>query len=195
MKKTLLYLFAITAFTACSTPPAKKVVVMASGKINAAGDVLTYEPGTQHNETSINLQGDKLTVKNGSDSKDYPVTEAGTWLLNLQKDTLIGSVQNYGESDSREGSITQEALMERMDSLRQLTLGTNVSAAKKNHFLEPGSLKKISAEDNAIIVGPFKGMPASLTPGKDGKTPEVYKFITNNDARETLGRLEKMLKQ
>ena len=30
---------------------------------------------------------------------------------------------------------------------------------------------------------------------KDGKVPEVYKFVTNKDARETIGRLEKMLKQ
>lgn len=197
MKKSLLFIVVAAAFAACSSPkpPARKVVVMASGKISATGDVLSYEPGTQHNETSIELLGDKLTVKTGAESRDYPVAEAGTWLLNLQKDTLIGSYQNYGGEASREGSITQEAMMERMDSLKQLMVGANISAAKKNHFVAPASITKINGESNTIVVGPFKGMPASLTPDKEGKVPEVYKFITNTDARETLTRLEKMLKQ
>ena len=179
---------------ACSSTPQKKVVVMASGKLSVNGDVVSFEPGTQHNEQTITLKGDKLTVTDPSGSKDYAVTEPGTWLLNLKKDTLIGSFQVFGEAGTREGRITHEQMMQRMDSLQQLMTGANVTAARKNHFLAPNDLKKITSADNAIVVGPFKGMPASLEPDKKGNIPEVYKFISNKDARETLDRLEKMLK-
>jgi len=74
-------------------------------------------------------------------------------------------------------------------------VGANVSEMKKNFFLAPQHLKLISTADNTILVGPFKGMPASLQPDKDVNIPEVYKFVTNKDARETLDRLEKLLKQ
>ncbi len=167
---------------------------MASGKLSISGDAVTLEPGTQHNEETITLMGDKLSVIGPEGTRDYPVTETGSFLLNLKKDTLIGGFQPFGEASTREGRITQEQLTERMDSLQQLMTGTNASDAKKNYFLAPGDLKRISAADNAILVGPFKGMPASLTADKDGKVPEVYKFITNKDARETLERLDKMLK-
>ncbi|MBC6491152.1 hypothetical protein ACFSQD_14670 [Flavihumibacter stibioxidans] len=194
MKNVFLGLSALVMLAACSSAPQKKVVVMSSGKINVTGDAVSFDPGTQHNEQTITLKGDKLTVTDPSGSKDYAVTEPGTWLLNLKKDTLIGSFQAFGEAGSREGRITQEQMMERMDSLKQLMVGANISAARKNHFLAPGDFKKITTADNAIIVGPFKGMPASLEPDKKGNIPEVYKFISNKDARETLDRLEKMLK-
>ncbi len=195
--KLIHFLFAAVFLCSCSShqAPGKKVVVMSSGKVTVAGDIVTLEPGTQHNETPVTLAGTKLTVKAGGDSKDYEVPEAGTWLLNLKKDTLIGSIQNYGGESTREGSISQEVMMERMDSLKALMQGTNVSAARKNHFAAPGQLIKINGEDNTVIVGPFKGIPASLTPDHAGKIPEVYKFISNKDARETLDKLEKLLKQ
>ncbi|GAO42852.1 lipoprotein [Flavihumibacter petaseus] len=195
MKKIFYFTAAVAFLAACSTPATKKVVVMASGKITPNGDVVQFEPGTQHNEATLTITGDKITVKSGNDSKEYPVPETGSWLLNLQKDTLIGSVQNYGGEATREGNITQELLMERMDSLKQLIQGANVTPARKNHFLAPNSLKKITSDDNTIIVGPFRGMPASLSPDSKGNVPEVYKFITVDDARQTLDKLEKMLKQ
>lgn len=197
MKKLLFGSIAALAFAACSTPPQKNVVVMASGKftVSPTGDAIQFEPGTQHNEQIISLKGDKITLNNGSTTKDLTVTEPGVYLLNLKNDTLIGSLQAFGDASTREGRITQEELMNRMDSLQQLMVGTNVSAEKKNHYLAPGDFKKISSKDNAIVVGPFRGIPASLTPDKDGNVPEVYKFITNKDARAILDRLTKMLKE
>lgn len=170
---------------------------MASGKFTVSpnGDAIQFEPGTQHNEQVINLKGDKITLTNAGANKELTVSEPGVYLLNLKNDTLIGSLQAFGDASTREGRITQDVLMERMDSLQQLMQGTNVSAEKKNHFLAPGDFKKISSKDNAIIVGPFRGIPASLSPDKDGAIPEVYKFITNKDARATLDRLTKMLKE
>ena len=168
---------------------------MASGKIKVEGETISFEPGYQHNEATVTIKGDKLVINSGGVSKDYPVATAGTWLLNLQNDTLIGSFQSFGEASTREGKITQDQLQQRMDSLQQLMVGANVSAAKKNFFLAPKDLKQVSSAENVIIVGPFKGMPASLQPDKDGNIPEVYKFVTNKDARETLDRLGRLLKQ
>lgn len=185
----------IVLLAACTAAPEKKVVVMASGKLTINGDAIKIEPGTTHNEATISVKGDKITVEGFNGAGSFPVTEAGTYLLNLKKDTLIGGYQSFGEASTREARISQEILMERMDSLKQLMVGANVSEARKNNFLAPGQLKKISAMDNAILVGPYKGLPASLEADKEGKVPEVYKFVTNKDARETIGRLEKMLKQ
>ncbi len=197
MKKLLFGSIALLGLAACSTPPQKKVVVMASGKFTVSqnGDAIQFEPGTQHNEEVINLKGDKITLNNGGTTKDISVAEPGVYLLNLKNDTLIGSLQVFGDASTRESRITQEELMTRMDSLQQLMVGSNVTPERKNHYLAPGDFKKISAEDNAIVVGPYRGIPASLSPDADGKVPEVYKFITNKDARATLDRLTKMLKE
>ncbi|ULQ52277.1 hypothetical protein [Flavihumibacter fluvii] len=195
MHKLFIGLSTLVVLAACSSAPAKKVVVMASGKLDVTGETINYEAGTQHNEATVTLTGDKLVVKSGAASKEYSVPSAGTWLLNLQNDTLIGGYQSFGDAASREAKITQDQLQQRMDSLQQLMVGSNISAAKKNFFLAPQDLKLISTADNAILVGPFKGMPASLQPDKDGNVPEVYKFVSNKDARETLNRLEKLLKQ
>jgi hypothetical protein len=84
--------------------------------------------------------------------------------------------------------------MARMDSLKNLMVGTGVTAEKKNYFIPPMQIQKITTDQNAIIRGAFRGIPASIEP-IDGKVPEVYKFITNKDARETLDRLQKMIAQ
>jgi hypothetical protein len=195
MYKILFGLAFMVLLAACSSAPAKKVVVMASGKLKVDGETVLFEAGTQHNEATVTIAGDKVVIKSGAASKEYALPSAGTWLLNLQNDTLIGGYQSFGEAATREGKITQDQLQQRMDSLKQLMVGANVSAARKNFFLAPQELKLISTADNAILVGPFKGMPASLQPDNDGKIPEVFKFVSNKDARETLDRLERLLKQ
>jgi hypothetical protein len=195
MKKVKLVtaIISLVSLAACGGGDVKKVVVMASGKFAVNGDAINFEPGTQHNEAEIEIKSGKITVSSSQGSKDYAVNEPGVYLLNLQNDTLIGSIQNFG-SGGGESKITQEILIARMDSLKQLTTGANVSAAKKNYFIPPAVLQKITSDKNAIVRGPYRGIPASIEP-VDGKAPEVYKFITNKDARETLGRLETMLKQ
>lgn len=197
MKKILFGSLALFVLAACSSTPQKKLVIMASGKftVNQTGDAIQFEPGTQHNEETVVLKGDKVTLTDPSGSKEYALPETGIWLLNLKSDTLIGSAQSFGDASTREGRITQEQLMDRMDSLQQLMIGSNVTPERKNHYLAPREIKRISEKDNTIIVGPFKGLPASLTPDDDGNVPEVYKFITNKDARATLERLNNMLKE
>lgn len=194
MKKwnRVLLVAGIGLLSACGNSSKKKVVVMASGKIEVKGDQVKFEPGTQHNEADVVLSGNEIMIDIPGGKKGFSVTEPGVYVLNLQKDTLIGSIQRYGETN--EGKISQETLMARMDSLKNLMVGTGVTAEKKNYFIPPMQIQKITTDQNAIIRGAFRGIPASIEP-IDGKVPEVYKFITNKDARETLDRLQKMMAQ
>jgi hypothetical protein len=195
MHKIFAGVVALAVFAACSSAPSRRVVIMASGKLDVRGETVNFESGNQHNEATLSLTTDKLLIKSGTASKEYVVPTAGTWLLNLQRDTLIGGLQSFGEAANRESKITQDQLQQRMDSLKQLMTGTNITAARKNFLLAPQELKLITTEEQAILVGPFKGLPAALEPDKTGHIPEVYKFVSNKDARETLDRLERLLKQ
>ena len=68
-------------------------------------------------------------------------------------------------------------------------LGKNASAANKTFFIPPATIQKISAEENARLVSSFKGIPYKVEADADGKIPEVYKFFTNKQKRETLTEL------
>jgi hypothetical protein len=70
--------------------------------------------------------------------------------LNLQVDTLIGSLVNYGASAER-SRITAEQVEKIIDSTQQLMLGKNASAANKTFFIPPATIQKISAENNARL--------------------------------------------
>jgi hypothetical protein len=79
----------------------KKVVIMASGKIQANGTHITLEPGSTHNEETIVPDGDKITVTTPIGNKDFEVKEPGLYLLNIKKDTLAGSYQKTGTDNSQ----------------------------------------------------------------------------------------------
>jgi len=79
----------------------KKVVIMASGKIQANGNNITLDPGSTHNEETIVPDGDKITVTTPTGNKDFEVKEPGLYLLNIKKDTLAGSYQKTGTDNSQ----------------------------------------------------------------------------------------------
>ena len=61
--KRIIYLPALVAivlFTSCSNN--KKVLVMASGKVQMEGNTVTLDPGTTHNEITFEPDGDNITV-------------------------------------------------------------------------------------------------------------------------------------
>jgi hypothetical protein len=166
----------------------KKVKIVASGKVTVTDNTIRVDPGFTHNEQEATFNGDKVTLTVTStkgDNKTFDLTENGSYLLNLQTDTLIGGVVNYGSS-GMPGSITSDQLDHIIDSTQQLMEGKNASEANKTFFLTPFTIKKISAQDNARIIGSFNGIPYSNDPDASGKTPEVYKFFTNKQKRETL---------
>ncbi|MEP6747803.1 MAG: hypothetical protein ABJB86_08755 [Bacteroidota bacterium] len=180
----------IIAFTACSggSNNGKRIVVMASGKLTVTDKTIKLEPGMSHNEQELIFKDDKLTLtveNTGGPGKTFDIADNGVYVLNLQKDTITGGMVNYGTS-GRPGSITAEQLDRIIDSTNQLLLGTNVSDAKGTYFLPPFTIKKVSDKLNTKIIGTFKGIPYTNDVDDSGKVPDVIKFFTNKDKRETL---------
>lgn len=198
MKKiiALLPIVAIVLFS-CSGGSAgsgKKLQIISSGKFTVDKTTINFEPGNQHNEQEITFPDkDKvtITVKSSEGDKTYDITEDGTWLLNLKKDTVVGSIVNYGSSGTPT-SIDADELNRMIDSTRQLMAGTNTSFEKKNYNLPPNTIRKISNSQTAILRSPYKLIPATVEVDKDGKSFEVYKFFTNTQKREAL---EEMIKR
>jgi hypothetical protein len=152
----------------------KKVIVMASGKIEINENTVSLQPGSTHNESTLTPNGDKITVNSPTGNQEFDVKESGLYLLNLKKDTLAGSYQRTGTDNSQQ-VISQENLWQRVDSLNQLMAGQNVSDAKRNYHLPPFTIRKISTNTNAQIVGPYRKIPGSFDPNQEH---EVYKFYT-----------------
>lgn len=199
----LLSLFTVLGttllFAACSSGGSgKKVVVMSSGKIQvdpADPKVINFTPGTQHNEQELTFSGsDKvtITVKSADGSKTYDLPDQGLYLLNLKNDTLLGNLVNFGQS-GMPTSISTEQLEHIIDSTKQFINGQNVSDEKKTYFLVPGSIKKLSANSNGSVLNPYKAIPYSVEVDKDGKAPEIYKFLTVVQKRESLDEMIKRM--
>lgn len=182
----------IVLFTACSGGNQKKVLVTVSGKISVTDKTITVDPSMSHNEQELIFTDPKLTLTvkgNPGGDKTFDLTDDGVYLLNLQSDTLIGGPVNYGQTGTP-GSITELEMDHIIDSTKQLMAGQSPSDGKGNFFLPPGTLKKISTKRNARIIGSFKGIPLNIEADNNGVMPEVFKFFTNKQKRETLNDLE-----
>lgn len=179
---------AIIMFMSCGGG-GKKVMIMASGKVSINGNTITLEPGTTHNEATLEPGSDKITVNAPAGNRDFDVKEDGLYLLNLKKDTLAGSYQRVGTDNSQQ-VISQENLWERVDSLNQLMTGQNVSEAKRNYHLPPFTIRRITGNTNAQIIGPYRKIPGSFNPDQEH---EVYKFYTNKELVEIVENVKKMM--
>lgn len=186
--------FMVIAFAACSGGGnnEKRIVVMASGKLTVTDKTIELDPSLSHNEQELIFKDDKLTLtvkSTAGTSKTFDLTDNGVYVLNLQTDTLTGGMVNYGAS-GRPGSITAEQRDHIIDSTLQLLLGNNVSDAKGTYFLPPFTIKKVSTKINTKIIGSFKGIPYSNSADDTGTVPDVIKFSTNKEKRETLKELD-----
>ena len=197
MKNTLLaascmLLIFMTACSGGSNKNQKRVVVMASGKLTVTDKTVEIDPSMSHNEQDLVFTDDKLTLtvkSTAGTSKTFDLTENGVYVLNLQTDTLTGGLVNYGAT-GRAGSITAEQRDKIIDSTEQLLLGKNASDAKGTYFLPPFTIKKVSTKANTKIIGSFKGIPYSNSADETGSVPDVIKFSTNKEKRETLKELD-----
>ena len=163
---------------------------MASGKFQVTDNTIKLEPGTRHNEQKINVEGGKIKVESPVGTKELTLNDGGgLYIINLKTDTIVGSYQRIGEDTGNE-KITQEDLRNRIDSLNQLTKGANVNKEKRNYFIPPFQLAKISNNQNAEVVGPYLKMPESFKAGKDY---EMYKFYTNKEMYEIIARLRPLV--
>ena len=199
MKCTLFStMFAIICFAACSPGVEKKVKVMSSGKIQVdeATKTITLTPGNQHNEAELILsEKDKaITVKSAEGDNSFEVPEAGLYILNLKTDTLIGNLVNFGNGGAP-SSISTEQLEHIIDSTQQLINGQNASDEKKTYFIVPKTIKKLTTNLNAQLINPYKNIPYKVEADKDGKAPEIYKFFTAMQKRESLNELIERMKK
>jgi hypothetical protein len=173
----------------------KKLLVISSGKFTTDKNIISFEPGNQHNEQELIFKEKEkvtITVKSTEGEKSFDMPEDGTWLLNLKKDTVVGGLVNYGDKGTP-ASISAEELNRIIDSTKQLMLGENTSFEKKNFNIPPNTIKKISNDLGAIILSPYKLIPSKIELDKDGKAPEYYKFFTNTQKRESLDEMMKRL--
>ncbi|OQP67038.1 hypothetical protein A3860_01375 [Niastella vici] len=199
MKCTLFStMFAVICFAACSPGVQKKVKIFSSGKIQVdeATKTVTLTSGTQHNEADLTLTDkDKaITVKSEAGDQSYEVPDAGVYLLNLKTDTLIGNIVNFG-NDGPTKSITTEQLEHIIDSTQQLINGQNASDANKTYFIVPKTIKKLTTNTNAQLINPYNNIPYKVDADKDGKAPEIYKFFTAKQKRESLNELVERMKK
>lgn len=168
----------------------KKVLVMASGKVTVNGNTINLQPGTSHNEATFVPEGDNVTVVSPDGSKEYPISENGYYLLNLKKDTIVGSRQRVGSAETAQQEISLDNLKVRIDSLQQLMAGTNVNEQAGTFNIPPSTIKKLTDNTNADIIGPFKSAPTSFDPNKEY---EIYKFFTNKETAELVEKFRKMV--
>lgn len=195
--KSVLFLSLMISLVACSGE-SKKVVIMSSGKmsLDRSDNIVTLDPGTQHNEEVLNLSGSgisKITVKTPDGDKIIELPEKGLYVLNLkQNDTLVGGLVNYGADAARE-RITDKELTQIIDSTRRLILGYGASDENKTYYILPFTVKKISENLQSTVVGPYNNLPYQVA-GKNGEAPEVYKLYTNKQQRESLLDLFRRMK-
>jgi hypothetical protein len=191
-------MFAVLCFAACSPGVQKKVKVMSSGKIQVdeATKTITLTPGTQHNEAELILtEKDKgITVKSPEGDNSFEVPDAGLYLLNLKTDTLIGNMVNFGAAGVP-SSISTEQLEHIIDSTQQLINGQNASDERKTYFIVPKTIKKLTTNLNAQLINPYNNIPYKVEADKDGKAPEIYKFFTAKQKRESLNELIDRMKK
>ena len=191
-------LWACLLFASCSSDKhVKKVFVLSNGKftVDASQQNINLDPSNTHTEQELTFNsGEKITVsvKTPEGTKTYDVPEDGSYVLNLKVDTLTGGLVNYSAS-GRSASMSAEQFDRMVDSTQQLIEGKNASDQKKTYFIIPSSIKKISTATSIRVVGPYKGIPYEVEADDKGKIPEVYKFFTNKQQRESLDDLRKRM--
>jgi hypothetical protein len=178
---------------ACSSNHVKKVVVMANGKmtIDESKQNIKLEPSNTHTEEELVFNsGDKITinVESPNGKQTFDVAADGVYLLNLKTDTLTGGMVKYS-TEGRSGSMSREQLDRMIDSTQKLIVGQEVSDEKKNYFVIPFNLKKVTDNTSARLIGPYKGIPYKIEQDASGKPTEIYKFFTNKQQRESLNDL------
>lgn len=134
----------------------------------------------------------QLIVKSAGGEKNIDITDDGYYIVNLKsKDTIIGGYVLYSAPDIAGRTMTQEQLMQNIDSLKSLILGQNLVAGK-SFFIAPGTSAKITGNSKAHIVEPYHRMTSiEITAGEE---PEVYRFYTINEVREMIDNLTKLTK-
>lgn len=186
-----LFLTILASLTACKSHE-KKILVYASSDIQVddSKQHITVSDGTTHHEQELDFTtGSPVTLDVQSPLGKITVTAAddGFYILNLKNDTVIGSLRHVG-ADKGIPHYTQDQLKHMIDSVQKLMVGQNVSEANRNYFIAPGKLVKITTETKAKVFGPYTSIPGSFDAGS---VPEIFKFYTVPEERESIDKLQK----
>lgn len=175
----------------------KKVIVYANNNaaINEEAKTVVNKDNTGHMDKTLTYSsGDKITINaTFMDGKAaaIDIPEDGYYIVNTKaKDTIIGGFQKYSTPQEANRVMTQDELKHNIDSLKQMVAGANTSAANRTFFILPGTAAKITTNTNAEIVGPYHRMTSVAKVGDE--EPEVYRFYSISEVRETIGKLEKL---
>ncbi|MEI8074839.1 MAG: hypothetical protein WCH78_08825 [Bacteroidota bacterium] len=191
MRNIAIVLFALVLFSSCSGNT-KRIYIMSKGPAiyDEAAKTITAKDGNGHDEKIINISSAAVSLKlNGPTGEaSLNLKENGLYILNIKTDTIIGSLQNYVSTNKQKEIMSQDELKVKIDSLQQLVAAKNISAAHHNFFILPNQAVKITDNYEAIIVGPFHQMTTAEK--VDGKAPEVYRFYSIREIRETIKKLE-----
>jgi len=183
-----------TFITACNSSSQKLIVYSNNGAIiDEAAKVITIKDTFGHNDKEIKFSGDRtsLKVKLSSGEQDIAIEGTGYFIVNAKaRDTIIGGFQKYSTPEEANRVMTQEELARNIDSLKQMITGSNTNAANKTFFILPYTAAKITDNTDAFIVGPYHRMTSIAKEGD--KEPEVYRFYSVREVRETIGKLEKL---
>lgn len=191
MRNFALLLFAFVLFSSCSGN-IKRIYVMSKGpaQYDEAAKTITAKDGNGHEEKVINISSGEVALKLNGPTGEASINlkENGLYILNIKNDTIIGSLQNYVSAKQQKDIMSQDELKVKIDSLQQLVAAKNISASNHNFFILPNQAVKITDNLEAIIVGPFHQMTTAEK--VDGKAPEVYRFYSIREIRETITKLE-----
>ena len=191
----LLAGIAVIFLVSCSSGSQKLIVYMNNGStIDETSKVITVKDTFGHNDKEIKFSGsDKktLAVKLSSGDQNIDIDGAGYFIVNAKaRDTIIGGYQKYSTVQEANRVMTQEELAHNIDSLKQMITGANTNAGNKTFFVPPYTAAKITDNEDAFFVGPYHRMTSIAKEGD--KDPEVYRFYSVREIRETIGKLEKL---
>jgi hypothetical protein len=197
MKQLLGYLIITTVLFSCAPNNTKRVLVVAKGSadINTDTKTITLTDGAGTVEKSADFNSaDKLslTLKKEDGDVTVDIPENGYYLVNGKNDTIVGSYQTYGAPKTSYDTVKQQTILKGIDSLQQLIQGTNVSATNRNFYILPYHAVKITNNLDAILITPFHQMTSIEK--IDNKEPEVYRFYSVKEVRETIDRLKVLSK-
>lgn len=192
MKKTVLFSGIMALLMASCASHQKKVLVFATGNIQTdeSGKNITVTEGSTHQEKELVFKESgpvTLNVVTPAGKYTLEAKDDALYIANLKKDTIVGSYQHVGET--QDNRITQDKLKIQIDSLTMLVRGDHLSPANKNYFLAPGTIVRITSEENAKIFGPYSPIPRGFDASS---APEIYKFYTNAQEWEIIAKLTEM---
>ena len=191
MRNFAALVFALVLFSSCSGG-LKRIYVMSKGpaQYDEAAKTISAKDGNGHDEKILNISSAEVALKLNGPTGEASINlkENGLYILNIKNDTIIGSLQNYVSTKQQKDMMSQDELKVKIESLQQLVAAKNVGTANHNFFILPNQAVKITDNLDAIIVGPFHQMTTAEK--VDGKAPEVYRFYSIREIRETITKLE-----